>query len=58
MIRQSSLIKEIGGEFEIYVNESDMAYLSDSRAFNEYSIEDVIGTEWFNSIKEQNPELL
>jgi hypothetical protein len=52
------IIKVINNEFEIHVNESDMMYLSESEEFKNYSIEDVIGTEWFNSIKDRYPEAL
>jgi hypothetical protein len=52
------IIKVINNEFEIHVNESDMMYLSESEEFKNYSIEDVIGTEWFNSIKDRYPQSL
>jgi hypothetical protein len=46
------------GIIKVINNESDMMYLSESEEFKNYSIEDVIGTEWFNSIKDRYPQSL
>jgi hypothetical protein len=46
------------GIIKVINNESDMMYLSESGEFKNYSIEDVIGTEWFNSIKDRYPQSL
>jgi len=44
------VVKAIGDQFEIIVNESDMQYLSECNEFKGYSLEDVIGKEWADSL--------
>jgi len=51
------VIRLTDGQLEIHIKESDMVYLSESEEFKGYSIEDVIGMEWLNSLKERHPEL-
>lgn len=50
------VIRITNGEFEIHANESDMMYLSESEQFKGYSMEDIVGTEYFNSMKKHRPE--
>ena len=45
-------------EYEIVVDEKDMEYLSESTRFKGYTIEDVIGKEWYDEIRNNTPELL
>jgi len=49
---------ESSGECKVYVDEKDVIDLSQSKEFKDYSLEDIIGAEWFNSIKEKHPEWL
>lgn len=48
----------VESEYEIKVNEKDMEYLSESEKFKDYSVEDVIGKEWYEELKRTEPELL
>ncbi len=54
------IIKDLGklDEYKIMVDEKEMKYLSGSEMFNKYSIENIIGNEWYNSIKKEHPEWL
>jgi hypothetical protein len=49
---------EPNGECKVYVDEKDVMDLAQSQEFKEYNISDVIGTEWFDLIKEKHPEWL
>jgi hypothetical protein len=35
-----------------------MKYLSELEEFSDYALQNIIGEEWFNSIKKEHPELL
>jgi hypothetical protein len=49
---------EPNGECKVYVDEKDVIDLAQSEEFKEYSIPDIIGTEWFDLIKKKHPEWL
>lgn len=53
-------IRDIGkeDEYEILVNDKEMKYLSESEKFKGYDLKDIIGEEWFSTIKKEHPELL
>lgn len=40
------------GELQIHVDEKDMEYLSESEKFKGYSIEEIMGKEWPESLKD------
>jgi len=46
------------GDYEIVAREEDMKWLSELQEFGDYSIEDIIGNEWYQLIKEKYPERL
>ena len=49
------IIKDLGkdDEYDILVNEKEMKYLSESKEFNNYSIDDVINNDYFKKVTKE-----